>query len=337
MYFLRYFLFFSVFFIQIFPLQAFVLDEVKNRGHLICGVSEPRTGFASIDDNSNWEGFDVDMCRAVAAAIFGDSNKVEFIMTTSRSRFPILAGGEVDMLSRITTWTFSRDVNLGFEFIGVNFYDGQGLMIRSSLGVLSAKDLDGVSICIISGTTSAFNIDVFFNNNNISYVPIYLEYDDEAFESFVLDRCDVYSNTVTELANKRIFLPNSTDYIILPELLSKEPLGPLVRHGDDQWRDVVSWSLKVMVIAEELNITSQNIDEYLGTDNNEILRLLGMVGSYGDMIELEEKWAYNIIKLVGNYKEVFNRNLGPETILNLSRGLNKLYTEGGLLYAPPFR
>ena len=337
MYFLRYFLFFSVFFIQIFPLQAFVLDEVKNRGHLICGVSEPRTGFASIDDNSNWEGFDVDMCRAVAAAIFGDSNKVEFIMTTSRSRFPILAGGEVDMLSRITTWTFSRDVNLGFEFIGVNFYDGQGLMIRSSLGVLSAKDLDGVSICIISGTTSAFNIDVFFNNNNISYVPIYLEYDDEAFESFVLDRCDVYSNTVTELANKRIFLPNSTDYIILPELLSKEPLGPLVRHGDDQWRDVVSWSLKVMVIAEELNITSQNIDEYLDTDNNEILRLLGMVGSYGDMIELEEKWAYNIIKLVGNYKEVFNRNLGPETILNLSRGLNKLYTEGGLLYAPPFR
>ena len=277
------------------------------------------------------------MCRAVAAAIFGDSNKVEFIMTTSRSRFPILAGGEVDMLSRITTWTFSRDVNLGFEFIGVNFYDGQGLMIRSSLGVLSAKDLDGVSICIISGTTSAFNIDVFFNNNNISYVPIYLEYDDEAFENFVLDRCDVYSNTVTELANKRIFLPNSTDYIILPELLSKEPLGPLVRHGDDQWRDVVSWSLKVMVIAEELNITSQNIDEYLDTDNNEILRLLGMVGSYGDMIELEEKWAYNIIKLVGNYKEVFNRNLGPETILNLSRGLNKLYTEGGLLYAPPFR
>ena len=326
-----------IIFFQFLPLKASVLDEVKNRGHLICGVSEPRTGFASIDDNSNWNGFDVDMCRAVAAAIFADSSKVEFILTTSRSRFPILAGGEVDMLSRITTWTFSRDVNLGFEFVGVNFYDGQGLMIRSSLGVSSAKDLDGASICIISGTTSAYNIDMFFKKNNLTYNPIYLEYDDEAFENFKLDRCDVYSNTITELANKRIFLPNSTEYLILPELLSKEPLGPLVRHGDDQWRDVVSWSLKIMIIAEELNITTQNLDEYLGSNNNEILRILGIVGSYGDMIELEEKWAYNIIKQVGNYDEVFNRNLGPETLLNLNRGLNNLYINGGLLYAPPFR
>lgn len=325
-------------FFQFFPLNASVLDDVKNRGYLICGVSEPRSGFVNIDDNNNWIGFDIDMCRAVAAAIFGDSSKVEFIFTTSRSRFPILAGGEVDMLSRMTTWTFSRDVNLGFEFTGINFFDGQGFLIHSSLGISSAKELDGVSICVIQGTTSAFNIDIFFKKNNINYVPIYVEFDDEAFENFLLDRCNVYSNYITELANNKISLPNSNDYTILPELISKEPLGPLVRHGDDQWRDVVSWSLKIMIIAEELNISSLNIDTYLESDsNNEILRLLGFVGSYGDMIELDEKWAYNIIKQVGNYKEVFNRHLGPETLLNLSRGLNNLYTEGGLLYAPPYR
>ena len=210
-------------------------------------------------------------------------------------------------------------------------------MIRSSLDVSSAKELDGASVCIIQGNTSTFNIDRFFYNNDINYVPVFVELDDEAFENFLLERCDVYSDYITELANKRISLPNSSDFIILPELISKEPLGPVVNHGDDQWRDVVAWSLKVMIIAEEHNITSKNIDDYLETDNNEILRLLGIVGSYGDMIELDEKWAYNIIKQVGNYKEVFNRNLGPNTSLNLSRGFNKLYTEGGLLYAPPFR
>ena len=337
MYCFKKFLLVFVFFIQFFPLSALVLDEVKDRGYLLCGVSDPRSGFANIDDKSSWIGFDIDMCRAVATAIFADPTKVEFITTTSRSRFPILAGGEIDMLSRITTWTFSRDVNLGFEFAGISFYDGQGFMIRSSLDVSSAKDLDGASICIIQGATSTYNIDLFFKKNDIEYVPIQVELDDEAFENFVSDRCDVYSNTITELANKRISLSNSSNFIILPELISKEPLGPLVRHGDDQWRDVVSWSLKVMIIAEELNITSQNIDDFLESDNNEILRLLGMVGAYGDMIELDEKWAYNIIKQVGNYSEVFNRNLGPKSLLNLSRGLNKLYTEGGLLFAPPFR
>ena len=234
MYFFRHFLLIFVFFIQFFPLNALVLDEVKDRGYLICGVSEPRSGFANIDNNSNWIGFDIDMCRAVAAAIFADSSKVEFITTTSRSRFPILAGGEIDMLSRITTWTFSRDVNLGFEFTGINFYDGQCFMIRSSLGVSSAKDLDGASICIIQGATSTFNIDMFFNKNDIIYQPVLVELDDEAFENFVSDRCDVYTNTITELANKRISLPNSNNFTILPEIISKEPLGPLVRHGDDQ-------------------------------------------------------------------------------------------------------
>ena len=337
MYFLKQFFLILVFFVQFFPLNALVLDEVKNRGYLICGISEPFNGFAEINDNANWNGFDIDMCRAVAAAVFADPSKVEFVITTNRSRFPILAGGEIDMLSRVTTWTFSRDVNLSFEFTGVNFYDGQGFMIRSSLGISSANDLDGASICIIKGTTSNFNIDTFFKKNNIQYVPIFVEIDDEAFENFISNRCDVYSSYVTDLANKRISLPNSSTFIILPELISKEPLSPLVRHGDDQWRDVVSWSIKVMIIAEELNITSKNIDDNLDSQNKEILRLLGQVGSYGDMIELDEKWAYNIIKQVGNYKEVFNRNLGPDTSINLTRGLNKLYIDGGLMYVPPFR
>ena len=337
MYFFMKFLFIFVFFINTTPMYAVVLEEVKNRGYLICGVSEPRIGFADIDDNSNWNGFDVDMCRAVATAIFGDPTKVEFISTSNRSRFPILANEEIDMLSRITTWTFSRDVNLGFEFAGINFYDGQGFMIRTSLNVSSAKDLDGASICLVQGTTAAFNIDNFFKKNNMNYIPVQVDFNDEAYENFILNRCNIYSSEITELANKRILLPNSNDFIILPELISKEPLGLVVRHGDDQWRDIVSWSLKVMIIAEELNINSNNIDDYLGSDNNEILRLLGMVGAYGDMIELDEKWSYNIIKQVGNYKEIFNRNLGPDTLLNLNRGLNKLYTDGGLLYAPPFR
>ena len=337
MYFCRQFLLIFVFFIKFFPLNALVLDEVKDRGYLICGVSEPRIGFADIGNNGTWICFDIDMCRAVATAIFADPSKVEFILTTNRSRFPILAGGEADMLSRITTWTFSRDVNLGFEFTGINFFDGQGFMIRSSLGVASAKDLDGASICIIQGSTTTYNIDMFFKKNNINYTPVIVEFNDEAFENFLSGRCDVYSDYITELANKRITLPDSNKHFILPELISKEPLSPLVRHGDDQWRDVVSWSLKVMIIAEELYINSQNIDDHKESENKEILRLLGLLGPYGTMIELDDLWAYQIIKHVGNYEESFKRNLGSKSLLNLKRGFNKLYNKGGLLYVPPFR
>ena len=313
------------------------LDLIKDRGYLKCGVSEPRFGFANIDDESNWYGFDVDICRAVASAIFADSNKVEFILTTNKSRFPLLASGEIDMLSRITTWNFSRDVNLEFEFTGINFFDGQGFMVRSDLGVNSAKDLNGASICVIPETTLTYNLNVFFEKNNITYIPINIDYDDEAIESFLLDRCEVYTNFITELADKRITFSNPNQFLILPEIISKEPLSAVVRHGDDQWRDVVSWTLNVLIIAEEHNITSSNIDSFLDTDNNEILRLLGLIGSYGDMIELDEKWAYNIISLVGNYGEIFSRNLGPNTPINLNRGLNSLYSNGGLMYAPPFR
>jgi len=337
MYYLKRFFIFFVFHIFSLPIFAFTLDDVKNRGSLNCGVSETRVGFADINSDNIWIGFDIDMCRAVAAAIFSDSTQVNFIPTTSRSRFPILASGEIDLLSRMTTWTFSRDVNLGFEFVGINFYDGQGFMYKSSLKIETPNDLNGASVCMIEGTQMSYNIHNFFEKYNITYQSIPVEFDDEAFESFHSDRCDIYSNYVTELANKRILSSNPSYYSIYPEIISKEPLGLLVRHGDDQWRDVVSWSLKVMIIAEELNINSKNIDDFLDSDNKEILRLLGIAGAYGDMIELDEKWAYNIIKQVGNYKEVFDKNLGPETRLNLNRGLNKLYIDGGLLYAPPFR
>jgi len=337
MYFFKFLFIFFVILFYFHPINAFVLDEVKERGYLKCGVSEPFVGFATLDTKGNWSGFDVDVCRAVASAIFSDPDKVEYIITTNRSRFPVLAGGDVDLLSRVTTWTFSRDVNLGFEFTGINFFDGQGFLVKSSLGVISAKELDGASICIITGTSFQFNIDMFFKKNNINYTPVIVEFNDEAFENFLSGRCDVYSDYITELANKRVTLPDSDKYFILPELISKEPLGPLVRHGDDQWRDVVSWSLKVMIIAEELNINSQNIDDHKESENKEILRLLGLLGPYGTMIELDDLWAYQIIKHVGNYEESFKRNLGSKSLLNLKRGFNKLYNKGGLLYAPPFR
>jgi len=337
MYFLKFLFIFFVILFNFYPINAFVLDEVKDRGYLKCGISEPFVGFANLDTKGNWSGFDVDVCRAIASAIFSNPDKVEYITTTNRSRFPILAGGEVDLLSRVTTWTFSRDVNLGFEFTGINFFDGQGFMVKSSLGVVSAQELDKASICIIQGSTFQFNIDNFFNQNNISYSPVIVEFNDEAFENFLADRCDVYSDYITELTKKRITLPDSDKYTLLPDLISKEPLGPLVRHGDDQWRDLVSWTLKVMIIAEELNISSKNVDDFKDTENKEILRLLGILGPYGTMIELDALWAYHIIKHVGNYEESFNRNLGSESLLKLERGFNRLYNEGGLLYAPPFR
>ena len=335
--FLKYILFYFTFLSTIQTVNANLLDVIKDRGHLKCGISEPRVGFADLNEESKWIGFDVDMCKAVSAAIFSNTENVEFIITTNRSRFPALASKEIDILSRITTWTFSRDVNLSFEFVGINFYDGLGFLVNSDLEIQIPKDLNGSNVCLQEGSSTSFYIDEFFKKNNIVYNSIPVELDDEGFENFLSGRCDVYTNYITELANKRINLANLDKYEILPFLLSREPLGPLVRHGDDQWKDLVSWTLKVMILAEELNINSKNIDSFEKSKNNEILRLLGHVGSYGDMVELDEKWAYNIIKLVGNYKEVFDRNLGSKTLLGLNRGLNSLYIDGGLLYVPPFR
>ena len=318
-------------------LFASTLDDVKNRGFINCGISDPHPGFADVNSKNEWIGFDIDMCKAISVAIFGDPSKVNYVLTSSRSRFPLLAGGEVDLLSRMTTWTFSRDVNLGFEFTDINFYDGQSFMYDTSLNIENAVDFDGSSICLISGSTMEYNVKSFFDKNNISYNPILVEFDDEAYESFVSGRCDIYTHYITELSKKRITINNTNQYSIYSDLISKEPLGMLVRQGDDHWRDIISWSFKVMVIAEEFNITSSNIDEFTESDNNEILSLLGVNSGFGDMIELDEYWSYNIIKLIGNYAEVYDKNFGPKTIANLKRGLNNLYTNNGLLYSPPFR
>ena len=274
---------------------AGTLDDVKQKGYLDCGINTGLIGFAAPDDKGNWTGFDIDMCRAVAVAVFGDATKVKFTPATGKSRFPILASGEVDVLSRNTTWTFSRDVNLGFEFAGVNYYDGQGFMVRKDLGVKSAKELNGASVCIQTGTTTELNLADYFKANSMEFEPIAIETNAEA----------------------------------RPEIISKEPLGPLVRHGDHQWGDVVRWTLNAMIIAEELGITSANVDEMKNSKNPEVQRLLGVSGEYGEMLGLSKDWAYNVIKAVGNYGESFDRNIGPNTPIGLERGLNALWTKGG--------
>ena len=303
---------------------AGTLDDVKTKGHLDCGVSTGVVGFAAPDDKGEWAGFDIDMCRAVAVAIFGDKTKVKFTPTTGKSRFPTLASGEVDM-------------QLGFEFAGVNYYDGQGFLIRKDAGVKSAKELDNASVCIQTGTTTELNLADYFKTNGMKFEPIAIETNAEARPAYEQGRCDVYTTDASGLASTRAQMADPKAHIILPEIISKEPLGPLVRHGDHQWGDVVRWTLNVMIIAEELGVTSANVDEMKNSPNEEIQRLLGVSGEYGEMLGLSKDWAYNIIKAIGNYGESFDRNIGPDTPIGLERGLNALWTKGGILYAPPFR
>jgi general L-amino acid transport system substrate-binding protein len=318
--------------------QTGTLEDVKARGYVKCGVTTGLLGFAAPDDSGKWSGFDVDVCRAVAAAVLGDSSKVEFTTTTGKTRFPTLASGEIDVLARNTTWTFSRDVNLGFEFVGVNYYDGQGFLVPSSLGVTSATQLDGASVCIQTGTTTELNLADFFRINNISYEAIPVETNDESRENLFAGRCDVYTTDASGLAATAAQADNPADWILLPEIISKEPLGPLVRHGDHVWGDIVRWSLNTMVIAEEKGLTSANVDSMVNSTNDpEILRLTGNEGEYGVMFGLPNNFGYNIIKQVGNYGEVFERNIGSDTPLKLARGLNAPWTDGGILYSPPFR
>ncbi len=318
--------------------SATTLEDVKARGSLTCGVSTGLVGFAAPDASGTWEGFDVDLCRAVAAAVLGDPTKVEFVPLSTQTRFTALASGEVDMLARNTTWTFSRDVDLKFEFTGVNYYDGQGFMVPKSLGVTSAKDLDGATVCIQTGTTTELNLADFFRINNISYEPVPIETNAEAQQQYLAGACDVYTTDASGLAATRASFENPGDHVILPEIISKEPLGPLVRHGDNEWGDIVRWSLFAMIAAEEYGVTSANVDELSkGTDNPEINRLLGTEGDLGAMFGLDAAWAKNIIKSVGNYGEVFEKNIGENTPIGLARGLNAQWTDGGLLYSPPFR
>ncbi|MDE0716447.1 MAG: amino acid ABC transporter substrate-binding protein [Rhodospirillaceae bacterium] len=319
--------------------QAATLDDIKKAGVLKCGINTGLPGFAYTDDKGKWTGFDVAYCRALSAAVFGDPDKVKYVNLTGKNRFPALAAGEIDVLSRNTTWTFSRDVDLGFTFLGVSYYDGQGFIGRKALGVKSAKELDGASVCIQTGTTTELNLADFFRVNKIKYEPVPIETNEEARKAYVAERCDVYTTDASGLAAPKTTLARPSDHMVFPEIISKEPLGPLVRQGDDQWADIARWTLNALINAEEYGVTSANVDKLAAkaTDNPEVNRMLGTEGSLGAMLGLRKTWAVDVIKAEGNYAEIFERYLGTKTPLGLARGLNALYTNGGILYAPPMR
>ncbi len=294
--------------------------------------------FAAPDANGDWQGFDVDVCRAVAAAVLGDPTAVSYVPTTGQTRFTALASGEVDLLARNTTWTFSRDVDLSFEFVGINYYDGQGFIAPRELGVSSALELDGATICIQTGTTTELNLADYISGNNMSYEPVPIETNAEALQQLLAGACDVYTTDASGLAASRSTFEDPDAWVILPEIISKEPLGPLVRHGDNEWGDVVRWTLNALIAAEELGVTSANVGEIGGTtENPEIARLVGSDNELGAMLGLDAGWAARAIAAVGNYGEVFEGNIGESTPIGLARGLNAQWTDGGLLYSPPFR
>jgi general L-amino acid transport system substrate-binding protein len=314
------------------------LEAVKARGELNCGSNTGLTGFGAPDANGEWQGFDVALCRAVAAAIFGDATKVKFVPLNSETRFTALQAGEVDLLVRNTTATLSRDSELAFDFVGVNYYDGQGFMVKKDLGVSSAKELDGATICIQSGTTTELNLADFFRSNNITYTAVNVADDTEAARQFIAGACDAYTTDASGLAASRATFPDAENYVILPEIVSKEPLGPTVRHGDNNWGDIVRWTFNTLLIAEEKGITKANVEEVAATTTDpETRRLLGLEGDMGAKLGLDNAFAKNAIASVGNYGEVFEANIGPSTPIGLNRGLNALWTQGGLQYAWPFR
>lgn len=314
------------------------LDQVKKRGVLQCGINTGLAGFAYTDDKGNWAGFDVAYCQALAAAVLGDPNKVKYVNLTGKNRFPALASGEIDVLSRNTTWTFSRDVKLGFTFIGVSYYDGQGFIGRKKLGVKSAKELNGASVCIQTGTTTELNLADFFRVNKIKYEPVPIETNEEARKAYLAERCDVYTTDASGLAATKSTFADAQNHMVFPEIISKEPLGPLVRQGDDAWADIARWTLNALINAEEYGVTKANVDDMAkGTKNPEINRLLGSEGTLGEMLGLKKDWAVHALKAGGNYGEIFDRYVGDKTPLGLSRGLNALWKNGGILYAPPMR
>nr|WP_210163830.1 amino acid ABC transporter substrate-binding protein [Microvirga flocculans] len=313
------------------------LDAVKKRGKMICGVSQTSAGFAFPDAKGVMQGFDVDICRAVSAAVFGSGDKVDFLPTNINTRFQALQSGEIDILSRQTTQTFSRDNSLGLDFGPAVFYDGQGMMVAKKLGIASAKDLDGAAICVLPGTTTLQNLADFFRTNNKKFESVVFENTDENRNAFFSGRCDAISTDRSDLASIRAVASNPADYVVLPETISKEPLAPVVRQGDSNWRDIVSWTVYALMAAEELGITKDNVEQKLSSQDPEVQRLLGVTGDFGKMLGVDNKWAYNVIKSVGNYGEVFERSLGEKTPLGLTRGPNRPWTQGGLLYAPPFR
>jgi general L-amino acid transport system substrate-binding protein len=317
--------------------NAATMDDVKKKGFVQCGVSQGVPGFSNPDANDNWTGIDVDVCRAVAAAVLGDSKKVKFSPLTAKERFTALQSGEIDILSRNTTWTATRDTALGLNFAGVNYYDGQGFMVRKSLGVKGAMELAGAAVCTNLGTTTELNVADFFRANKMEYKLVAFEKADEVVAAYDAGRCDVYTTDQSALAANRIKLSSPDDHMVLPDVISKEPLGPVVRHGDDQWLDVVKWSLIAMLNAEELGISSANVGKMMSSDNPGIRRFLGKEGDVGKNLGLSTDWAANIVKQVGNYAESFDRNVGPNTSLKLSRGVNANWKDGGLMYGMPAR
>ena len=319
------------------PAHAQTLKKVIERGALVCGVTQGLPGFSSPDDKGNWTGFDVDFCRAMAAAIFNDPAKVKFTPLSAKDRFTALKSGEIDVLARVTSWTLSRDTALGFNFAAVTYYDGQGFLIRKSLKVNSALELNGASICTQTGTTSELNLSDFFRTHKIKYELVAFATADEVVKAYDTGRCDVFSTDLSQLYAERLKLTNPNDHTILPEIISKEPLAPVVRHGDDQWLDIARWTHFAMVNAEELGVSSKNIADALKSDRPEVMRLVGTEGGFGEQLGLSKAWAERIIRLVGNYAEVFERNLGIGSRLAIARGVNNLWNKGGIQYAPPIR
>jgi general L-amino acid transport system substrate-binding protein len=311
------------------------LDSVRSKGFVQCGVNTGLAGFSLPDSKGVWGGIDVDVCRAVAAAVLGDPAKVRYTPLTAQQRFTALQSGEVDILSRNTTWTLVRDTSLGLNFVGVNYYDGQGFMVHRKLNVKSAKQLNGATVCVQPGTTTELNLADYFRANKMSFKPVVIEKLEEVLNAYFAGRCDVFTTDHSGLiALRQSRAPKPDEHVILPEIISKEPLGPAVRHGDDRWFDVVKWSLFAMIEAEELGLSSKNIDEQAKSANPSIQRFVGATGDLGKMLALDNRWALNIVRQVGNYGESFDANLKP---LGFERGLNRLWNQGGILYAPPIR
>ncbi|MDK4743061.1 amino acid ABC transporter substrate-binding protein [Rhizobium sp. CNPSo 3464] len=318
--------------------SAGTMADVQARGKLNCGVTGGQAGFSAPDASGVWQGMDVAYCRAIAAAVLKDPKAVNFIPTTGQTRFTALASGEIDILSRTTTWTFSRDVDLKFTFAGINFYDGQGFMVPKTLGAKSAKDLNGATICIQTGTTTELNLAEYFRKNGMTYEPVPVENNADIAQKYLAGACDVYTSDGSDLASTRSSFKNPQDHIILPDVISKEPLAPLVRQGDDQWADVARWTLNALIEAEELGVTAENVEKLsTGTDNPEINRLLGKEGDLGQQLGLDATWAKRAIAAEGNYGEIFAKNIGEKTPIGLARGQNALWNQGGLMYPLPFR
>ena len=316
---------------------AGTLAEVKSKGAISVGVNEGLFGFSKPDEKGVWRGLDVDTARAISVAVFGVPDKLKFVPLSAKTRFTALQSGEIDVLTRNCTQTLGRETALGLNFVHANYYDGQGFLVPKNLGLKSAKELDGATVCVLPGTTTELNVADYFRTNNMKMKPVVIESTPELAKTFFAGRCDVLTSDASQLASTRSVAPNPADYMILPELISKEPLAPVVRHGDDQWYDIVNFSVLAMIAAEELGITSKNVDQMVKSKDPKIQRFLGVTAGNGKALGIDEKWAYNIIKQIGNYGEIFERNVGVNTPLKIERGLNDLWTRGGLMYAPPFK